>query len=146
VAVLTVFPIFVSPFKFLLRCLQDKQEIGPRWQGWLADAKKKLDTLDQVWLLVKTHVRHFNNTVTEMEKEKLSKKLQECKCSQPRQQVNLLNIMREIALHAHESGIALKWCLELINSFLDSKTPKYPFNTTHRFCLSKLTLDCAYTD
>ena len=59
-----------------------------------------------------------------MEKEKLSKKLLDCKCSNPRQQNNLLDIIRMVGLQAHESGVALKWCLELINSFLDSKTPK----------------------
>lgn len=87
-----------------------------------------METLNQIWFLIKTHIKYFGNTVTEMEKEKLGKKLLECKCTLPRQQFNLINIVREVATKAQESAAALKWCLEIIHAFLDSKAAKYPFS------------------
>jgi hypothetical protein len=104
--------------------MQHTQELQGRWNGWLTDAKKRVDPLEALWLLTKAHINVFTTTASEFGKEKVAKKLGELKPATNKQQACLLYIITEIAIRAKEQTLSVKWALDLIYLYIDSKVPK----------------------
>lgn len=104
--------------------MQHTQELQSRWNGWLTDAKKRVDPLEALWLLTKAHINVFTTTASEFGKEKVAKKLGELKPATNKQQACLLYIITEIAIRAKEQTLSVKWALDLIYLYIDSKVPK----------------------
>lgn len=107
--------------------MQPAYEVQARWVGWLTDAKKRLDSLEGLWLLTRAHINQFTTTASEFGKERVAKKLGEVKPVTNKQLVCLHNILTEVAIGAKEKTLSVKWALDLVHLYVDSKVPKYRF-------------------